>query len=115
MVLSLLIGFQQIIIIMHFKLNQDAIEQQFCINKNTPELECHGTCHLKKQLKESENKDTAIPKYQRVDMFTNGITSLATKNIGTEIQVKIYIYRIILYMQPFLKILLPPPRIELFS
>lgn len=36
MLLSVLIGFQQAIIVMHFKLNQERIEKEFCENKNKP-------------------------------------------------------------------------------
>ncbi|WP_163400479.1 hypothetical protein [Flavobacterium fluviatile] len=48
-ILFLLVSFQQALIIVHFKLNQEQIEQEFCINKSKPELQCHGKCHLKKR------------------------------------------------------------------
>ena len=42
-----------------FKLNQDFIAEFLCINKEEPELKCHGKCHLKAQLDETEeNSDT---------------------------------------------------------
>lgn len=51
--LIVLLSLQQSIIILHFKLNQNYIEQNLCINKNRPELECHGKCQLEKELKNS--------------------------------------------------------------
>lgn len=35
--------------ILDFVINYDAI-QELCVNKNKPELECNGSCHLKKEL-----------------------------------------------------------------
>lgn len=49
--LVLLLALQQSIIILHFKLNQDFIEQNYCINKARPQLNCHGKCQLEKELK----------------------------------------------------------------
>lgn len=40
----------QAITIVHFYSNQDQIENDYCVNKNKPELECHGKCHLSKVL-----------------------------------------------------------------
>ncbi|MCB9245623.1 MAG: hypothetical protein H6606_04265 [Flavobacteriales bacterium] len=37
-------------IIVRFEFNRDYITEVFCINKDKPELNCHGTCHLNKQL-----------------------------------------------------------------
>ena len=36
--------------VLHFYANQEQIEEDFCINKDKPELNCHGQCHLKNQL-----------------------------------------------------------------
>ena len=55
--LFLLIVTQRAVIIVHFKLNQKAIEQKFCINKDKPELQCQGLCYLKKELQKTENND----------------------------------------------------------
>jgi len=37
-------------ILAHFKANQTELEARFCENKAKPELECHGQCHLKKEV-----------------------------------------------------------------
>jgi hypothetical protein len=110
MVLSLLIGFQQAIIVMHFKLNQKAIEQKFCINKNKPTLQCHGTCFLRKQLKETVNPESApVSIYQRVDMLPISIFEFKAKNRATDIQSKKPIYKETLYTEPYREIFVPPP------
>lgn len=35
-------------------LNQDYIAEFLCINKEKPELQCHGKCHLVKQLEKQQ-------------------------------------------------------------
>lgn len=110
MVLSLLVGFQQAIIVMHFKLNQEAIEREFCINKSKPELECHGTCHLKKQLHETGNPDPAsIGIYQRLDMFPISSIKFEVRNVIIEIWNNLPTYKAIRYTEPYSEIFLPPP------
>lgn len=39
-----------------FYANRAYISQKLCINKNRPELDCKGSCFLKKKLKEVEQK-----------------------------------------------------------
>ena len=53
-ILFLLVSFQQALIIVHFKLNQNIIEKEFCVNKAKPKMQCHGQCHLKKELEKSD-------------------------------------------------------------
>lgn len=46
-----------------FYLNQEQIEKEFCINKSKPELNCHGTCHLKEKIAitiPTENENTML-------------------------------------------------------
>ncbi len=45
--------FETAIIVLNFKINQD-IFAEICENKDKPEMECNGKCHLKKQIKEQE-------------------------------------------------------------
>ncbi|WP_321279547.1 hypothetical protein [Marinifilum fragile] len=46
-----------IIIILHYKFNQD-FYASVCENKDKPEMECNGKCHLKKQLKQQEENES---------------------------------------------------------
>lgn len=110
MVLSLLTGFQQAVTVVHFKLNQEVIEQKFCINKSKPALQCHGSCHLKKQLEETENSGaTSIGIYPRIDMFTVSVTQWEIKNATTSIRNKTFIYKERFYTAPYIEVLVPPP------
>ncbi|MEN3322715.1 hypothetical protein VP395_03185 [Mariniflexile soesokkakense] len=41
----------------YFELNIDAIIQKYCVNKDKPEFQCNGKCHLATQLSETSNKN----------------------------------------------------------
>lgn len=108
--LSVLIGFQQALIVVHFKLNRQVIEYEFCVNKNNPNLQCHGTCFLKKRLLESENTNTAsVYKYQKVDVLPISTTRFEARNIMIELQDNIPAYKEIRYTEPCREIFVPLP------
>ncbi len=44
-------------ILVDFAVNQDFIATVLCINKDKPELQCNGKCHLAKQIKQQEEKE----------------------------------------------------------
>ncbi len=53
---AMLIGMVwQTFTVVHFYMNQDEIIEAHCINKDKPDLNCKGQCHLKKQM------DAAVP------------------------------------------------------
>ena len=59
LLLSLSAGMQDSMVLLLFKVNQSTIIQNFCINRDKPELGCNGKCHLKKQLDQQHEKDQA--------------------------------------------------------
>lgn len=110
MVLSLLIGFQQAITIIHFKLNQGAIEQAFCVNKDKPWLQCHGTCYLKKQLKKTEDSESSsVSTYPKIDIFIVSTTLFRLKELSNETQVKKPLDKHFFYREPCIDVWVPPP------
>lgn len=40
-----------------YVLNQDYIAEFLCINKDKPKLQCHGKCHLVKQIEKQQEKE----------------------------------------------------------
>lgn len=57
--LALLILFQSgasMFTLLHFELNKDFIVKNLCINRSKPSMHCNGKCHLKKQLKKTEQQ-----------------------------------------------------------
>ncbi|MCB0428819.1 MAG: hypothetical protein H6585_00780 [Flavobacteriales bacterium] len=51
--------FSRLVIMVDFYLNQDYLEQAFCVNKDKPQMHCHGKCHMKNMLKKEEKKETS--------------------------------------------------------
>lgn len=48
-------------VIFSYHLNKSYITENFCVNKANPEMHCNGKCHLKKELKESEQNEEKNP------------------------------------------------------
>lgn len=63
LVLSILtFQFTELLIYMSFKLNQDYIAKNLCVEKDVEGSTCNGCCQLKKKLEEQEQqKETAPP------------------------------------------------------
>ncbi|MFB9076670.1 hypothetical protein ACFFLS_25690 [Flavobacterium procerum] len=110
-ILFLLVSFQQGLIIVHYKLNQKNIEQEFCVNKAKPEMQCHGKCHLNKELQQSEkNSDLELTGLgKKIDMILISeieFTCSIIKEINSR---KVLIYKEIGQTEPCLEIFVPPP------
>lgn len=113
--LLLLIMTQQGIVIVYFKLNQQAIEQKFCINKSKPELECHGKCHLKKELEKTDNTDwESIIIFKSFEIVLNTNYEFLEKPLTILKPRKIEIQKELYYSNPHLKIFIPPPDLKSF-
>ena len=61
LIVFLLPQFAKVGIFISFKANQDFIAKVLCINKDKPELQCNGKCHLAKELNKTESKDQNSP------------------------------------------------------
>lgn len=48
---------QQLSILSMYWLTQDYITEKFCVNKDKPELQCNGKCHMKDMVAENTEKD----------------------------------------------------------
>ncbi len=42
---------------LEYVLNQDYIAEFLCINKDKPELQCHGKCHLVKEIEKQQEQE----------------------------------------------------------
>ncbi|MCO6496557.1 MAG: hypothetical protein J5I50_02730 [Chitinophagaceae bacterium] len=54
-----------------FFINQDRIADELCENKAEPELECHGTCQLKKELEKQDATETTVRQVREIQLFLN--------------------------------------------
>lgn len=83
--ISLEIG-STLIIGANYLINFDYISKVLCINQDKPELECHGKCHLAKEIKkDSERKTEKINSEQEEVYFIQDNYSFAfEKSVLTE-------------------------------
>ncbi|NVK26879.1 MAG: hypothetical protein HWE14_02480 [Flavobacteriia bacterium] len=51
----------QAYLVTDYVVNWEAIEDAFCENKERPELECHGSCHLQKEIVMTTGADQDAP------------------------------------------------------
>ena len=51
----------RLMIIAAFQLNQEAITELFCINKDKPEKKCKGCCYLAKEIKKANECEKKAP------------------------------------------------------
>ena len=80
---SLQIG-SKCIIWANYLLNKKSITEFFCINKSTPEMNCNGKCHLKKQLKEQDKKEqspaSSLKEVKEIQLYNQSISITSVKN-----------------------------------
>jgi len=65
----------------NYEMNIDEITDLFCENTDKPELNCHGTCHLKKQLIQTDN---SVPLESELSLYINEIQLFSSHTV-TEI------------------------------
>jgi hypothetical protein len=56
--------------VVDYIINYDYISTQLCENKEKPELECNGKCHLKKELANEANKDNPKSNNEKSNTIT---------------------------------------------
>lgn len=76
-----------VLLLVGFKLNQTEIERLYCVNKAQPKKQCHGKCHLTKQLAENNGSDeqptprTNFEESFKLNLFHQQVTQLRPKLI----------------------------------
>lgn len=56
--------FSKVVVYFNWKINQDYISKNLCVNKNKPVLKCKGKCQLMMKMKETEPvKETPLRTY----------------------------------------------------
>lgn len=110
--LCMLSSIQQTVFMLYFKWNQQALTEQFCINKDKPMLQCLGTCYLKKKMEQTKDTDTILSKkYHHVEMYPLAVLHWPLTVSIYEITIQYAAEGSILYVDPDLKTLIAPPRI----
>jgi hypothetical protein len=62
---------------LHYQMNVDEITELFCENTSKPEMNCHGVCHLKKQIIQT---DQNIPIESESVFYLNEIQLFSTQS-----------------------------------
>jgi len=44
-----------------YMVRKSYIIEKFCINKDVPEMQCNGKCHLNEQIRENESSEESTP------------------------------------------------------
>lgn len=68
----------------NYELNIEEITDLFCENTDKPEMNCHGTCHLKKQIISS---DTQNPVESNTQLYINEIELFSSSSTQEPIEV----------------------------
>jgi hypothetical protein len=70
--------FSELLIYLSFKINQDYIAKNLCVEKDVEGSTCAGCCQLKKKLEQQEQKKEALPPIQsdKMDITFYSILSI---------------------------------------
>jgi len=109
-VLFLLPQVSNTLVWVNYELNIESITEEFCVNKEKPELKCNGKCHLAEQLEESspvESNEPAEASYiPQIPLFYQEIEETGLAD-STPLEQNFKTFHFYSY-QPFLKIDHPP-------
>jgi len=113
--MSLLIGFQQAIIVVNFQFNRAAITAQYCVNKDSPERHCFARCYLEKRVKESREAEAErICQKLRVDILGFPVFVIIGQEIFHQVVIMHRVpYKHKRYTAPNRTIFKPPPQMVL--
>lgn len=64
----------------NYTLNKQEIIEKFCENKDKPELQCEGKCHLKKQIEKKANSEESEEESSEMEIISP-IGRVSTYNI----------------------------------
>lgn len=97
--------------VVHFKLNQKSITEEFCINISKPLLECDGKCHLSEVLSKqvASDDESKLLKVETCELIgkINGLDWLEVKSV----EPIIYEYTSIQYALNYFLTNYPPPKV----
>ncbi len=94
----LLTTMQETTFLLLYKLNEKAITERYCVNKQVKNSCCHGKCHLGKTMVNAEAQDNSNPfsvtsvKWKEVELFFGKIShqSLDTETLSVPIKYTLY-------------------------
>jgi hypothetical protein len=89
----LLQTFSKGIVFIHFNLNRAYIAQNLCVKKDQADNCCKGSCHLKKQLKEDDQKSNSSSSNSLKDKTEIQFFSQSKSNLVNPLPIRILLVR----------------------
>jgi len=85
--LTLMMTFKPVLPLVDYAVNYDYISEVLCINKDKPELQCNGKCHLKSELaKVNDDSSTQDSKENTFGKRTLQVEFLENYNINVSLR-----------------------------
>ena len=112
-ILFLMTTMQQTMIYLLYKLDQQEITEEYCINKEMKNSTCHGKCHLQKVYKKIQQEQDHNPtsslsfKIKDVEYFLNKNKKICV--VEYSIQMHFYLHNTSSSHEGFLLALVKPP------
>ncbi len=77
---------------MSYEINKSEIIQQFCENKDKPEMKCEGTCHMKKMMltDEADKEGEPLMILPEIQLYLNDVGVEIPNNNVASINYKRY-------------------------
>jgi len=94
-----------------FKINQDYIAKNLCVEKEVENNTCQGCCHLKKELEKKETQDKANPNHKEQKLQINffSIPSYSCSRFSLSQKIPFYFIRHS-HLMDFLSDIFHPPQ-----
>jgi hypothetical protein len=96
----------------NYEVNMEEITDLFCENTDKPEMNCHGTCHLKKQIISTDNQNPVESNTQlyinEIQLFSNSSEQDSFETIEEQVVHKSFVENNYTYLNG--KGLFHPPR-----
>lgn len=114
--ITLVVLFRPLWPIVNYVANYDYIVENFCVNKDKPELKCNGQCYLMKQLAEQTDDDQTNPFEKQKKSESSEIVFLEKYNYSIPSVMELdsfplFAYRYNLSVNDSLSVLDPPPKV----
>lgn len=113
LILSLFMLFKPIFPVVEYVVLYDYITKELCVNKDKPEMECNGKCHLMKEMAKNSDADTK-DKYHSFSVetqivFYQDLLSAFSANVAKPHLKKVLFSKINTYSFSFCNLIFHPP------
>ncbi len=86
----LTVNFSKVFIVGYYELNKKQLTEQYCVNKDKPEMHCCAKCLLKKKLADDDAKQRTpvVPDIKNdIQLFGSPISIHINNNVGEGISI----------------------------